>query len=302
MLKFSKLLRVNIDKGKNEKGLTLIELLIVIALVAIVAAIALPILLNVLSGAKTSAAADSTNGVAKFIQDWSSAGYNVNYVDPTDPTFGSKFGGDMVAYTDADGNGVLSSGDSVIAQISGGNATFNTLPGTDTSGTVGLASSGGSSGGNGSNAALAPTPALGSITYQQAGSAANLYNLGTNTCNAVCNGETDQFTTTQMTNLPILTTYTNFTANPYTQYNLPATNVQVIKTDGTVVNLSTATFTAYVGAPNGSAPYYVDFVQLNDVAIPAGSVPTSWSSWDGAELVFQVNGAWQSINFASTFS
>lgn len=65
------------NKFRKEEGLTLIELLIVIALVGIVAAIALPILLNVLGGAKTSSTGDTNAAVAKFVDDWSSAGYTI---------------------------------------------------------------------------------------------------------------------------------------------------------------------------------------------------------------------------------
>lgn len=64
-------------KFKKEDGLTLVELLVVIALVGVVAAIALPILTNVLSGAQTDADANSGTNVAQFESDWTAAGYTL---------------------------------------------------------------------------------------------------------------------------------------------------------------------------------------------------------------------------------
>ena len=65
-------------KFKEEQGLTLVELLVVIALVAIVAAVALPILSGVLSSASTKAAAVSADEAAKFSSDWSTSGFAVS--------------------------------------------------------------------------------------------------------------------------------------------------------------------------------------------------------------------------------
>ena len=64
-------------KFRNEEGLTLIELLIVIALVGIVSAIALPILFNTVSDSKTKADNVSADERANFQTQWSAAGYDV---------------------------------------------------------------------------------------------------------------------------------------------------------------------------------------------------------------------------------
>lgn len=141
-IKFSRILRKH---HQNEQALTLIELLIVIALVAIVAGIALPILLNVLFNAKTSSAADSANNVQDFVQQWSSAGYDVTYVDPSDPTFGGVYGGGLVAFMDNNNNGTLDSGEPIIAKVVGGSPADDTLAGTDSDGHVGGGSSSGGS-------------------------------------------------------------------------------------------------------------------------------------------------------------
>ncbi len=52
----------------NQKGFTLIELLAVIVILAIIALIATPIILNIVSKARKSAAADSAYGVMKAVE------------------------------------------------------------------------------------------------------------------------------------------------------------------------------------------------------------------------------------------
>ena len=64
-------------KFSREEGLTLVELLVVIALVGVVASIALPILINTVANAQASADAQSTANRAAFSSDWSTAGYSV---------------------------------------------------------------------------------------------------------------------------------------------------------------------------------------------------------------------------------
>lgn len=90
------------QKFRSEEGLTLVELLVVIALVAIVAAIALPILSGVLASASTKADATSADERAKFSKDWSQSGFTVT-------------GDDATGYTAADEAGT------VIATIKGTN-------------------------------------------------------------------------------------------------------------------------------------------------------------------------------------
>lgn len=64
--------------SSNERGLTLIELLVTVALVAVVASIAIPVLLNTVSTAQTKADAASAANTAAFTAQWSSAGYTVS--------------------------------------------------------------------------------------------------------------------------------------------------------------------------------------------------------------------------------
>lgn len=61
-------------KFKKEDGLTLVELLVVIALVGVVAAIALPIVSNVLGGAQSDANSASATNKTQFSTDWTAAG------------------------------------------------------------------------------------------------------------------------------------------------------------------------------------------------------------------------------------
>lgn len=70
-------------KFKKEDGLTLVELLVVIALVGVVAAIALPIVSNVLGGAQADADANSATNIAQFNSDWAAAGYDLSTVNGT---------------------------------------------------------------------------------------------------------------------------------------------------------------------------------------------------------------------------
>jgi prepilin-type N-terminal cleavage/methylation domain-containing protein len=61
-------------KFKNEKGLTLIELLITIAVLAVVSAIALPVINNVVSSSNSNAAAQTQSDVNDFIAKYNAAG------------------------------------------------------------------------------------------------------------------------------------------------------------------------------------------------------------------------------------
>ena len=60
-----------------ENGLTLIEMLVVIALIAIVASISMPILVNTVEKSQTKADAITSEAVSSFIEDWQIAGFTV---------------------------------------------------------------------------------------------------------------------------------------------------------------------------------------------------------------------------------
>jgi prepilin-type N-terminal cleavage/methylation domain-containing protein len=72
---------------RKEEGLTLVELLVVIALVGVVASIAFPVISNVIAGAQTDATAASAEAVANFTKEY--ANFNL-----------AQVGGDIVASTD----------------------------------------------------------------------------------------------------------------------------------------------------------------------------------------------------------
>lgn len=90
-------------KFRKEEGLTLVELLVVIALVGVVASIALPILINSVSKAQTSADSATKLEVEKFARDWTSAGYEID-VTQGSGNKGSGAEGKLIAY-EVDGPG-----------------------------------------------------------------------------------------------------------------------------------------------------------------------------------------------------
>lgn len=61
------------SKKNTEKGLTLIELLITVAILAIVSAVAMPMLSNVTSATSVSAAASTVKNVDDFIANYTAA-------------------------------------------------------------------------------------------------------------------------------------------------------------------------------------------------------------------------------------
>lgn len=107
---------------RGSDGLTLVELLIVIVLVGLVAAIALPVLINVLSGAQSSANTASAAALANFPKEWANNPYKIVYVTPAIPGLDAQYDGDTVAYSDNNGNGVWDLGEPIVAVIKG-NAT-----------------------------------------------------------------------------------------------------------------------------------------------------------------------------------
>lgn len=80
-------------RRSSDEGLTLVELLVVIALVGVVAAIALPILINAVERAQVQVDAASEVELQKFVEDWGSAGAKFGkvgdevsaYLEPGDP-------------------------------------------------------------------------------------------------------------------------------------------------------------------------------------------------------------------------
>jgi prepilin-type N-terminal cleavage/methylation domain-containing protein len=69
-------------KFNREEGLTLIELLITIAVIAIVAAISVPVITNVIGASEDNAAAAMNEQLAQFINEGEDSG-QVSYVDAT---------------------------------------------------------------------------------------------------------------------------------------------------------------------------------------------------------------------------
>lgn len=88
---------------KAEDGLTLVELLVVIALVGVVAGIALPIVSNVLAGAQNDASAASATNQANFTRDWTAAG--ATFESDADNTYAVVNGKTVAQISNGGGNG-----------------------------------------------------------------------------------------------------------------------------------------------------------------------------------------------------
>ena len=86
-------------KFKNDKGLTLIELLITIAVLAVVSAIALPVINNVVSSSNSNAAAQTQSDVTDFITKYNAAGEVLLSMD----------GRTLQGYVDTDGDNTIDS-------------------------------------------------------------------------------------------------------------------------------------------------------------------------------------------------
>ena len=91
---------------QNQKGFTLIELLAVIVILAVIALIATPIILNVVSNSKKSAAVDSAYGAIKAVE----LAYTQEQMKPDGNASAQKItftaqGGEKVGNTDIKING-----------------------------------------------------------------------------------------------------------------------------------------------------------------------------------------------------
>lgn len=111
-------------KFNREEGLTLIELLITIAVLAIVAAISVPVITNVISSAETNSAASMDTSVAAFVAKYTEAG-QVTF-DGTNVFTGS---------VDLDGDGSYTA-DEVIETLTVDTTQFNVTDNGDGSYTV----------------------------------------------------------------------------------------------------------------------------------------------------------------------
>jgi prepilin-type N-terminal cleavage/methylation domain-containing protein len=86
-------------KFNREEGLTLIELLITIAVIAIVAAISVPVISNVVGSSRDSAADAMTVNAQTFSEKYHESG-TLSYVEADDV-------GTLTGYVDLDGDGVV---------------------------------------------------------------------------------------------------------------------------------------------------------------------------------------------------
>lgn len=86
---------------KNDKGLTLIELLITISVLAIVSAIALPVINNVVSSSNSNAAAQTQGDVDDFITKYNAAGETL------------FAGSELSGYVDTNGDNIIQAGEKI---------------------------------------------------------------------------------------------------------------------------------------------------------------------------------------------
>lgn len=92
-------------KFNREEGLTLIELLITIAVLAVVAAIAVPVVTNVVSSTNERAGAQTTADIKKFIEKYETVG-GITF-DTVSQTF--------TGYVDLNGDGIGSANEKIEA-------------------------------------------------------------------------------------------------------------------------------------------------------------------------------------------
>lgn len=134
--------------NKNDKGLTLIELLITIAVIAIVAAISVPVITNVIDSSRTNSASAMEAQINSFIAEHTQAG-EVAF-NGTD---------EFTAWVDLDGDGVFSDPAEVVKTFTVDTSRFAvTITGTNQAPTGAAVNAAGGGNGGGNNAS-------GNITY-----------------------------------------------------------------------------------------------------------------------------------------
>jgi prepilin-type N-terminal cleavage/methylation domain-containing protein len=157
--------------NKNDKGLTLIELLITIAVIAIVEAISVPVITNVIGDSRTNSASAMQEQVNSFIEKYTESG-EVSY-NGTD---------EFTAWVDLDGDGVFSSPSEVIETFTVDTTQFAvTITGTNQAPTSVQIDAAGSANNAGGNEPEAPAvPAFDATGY----TAVNFFtNIGGNVLN-----------------------------------------------------------------------------------------------------------------------
>jgi prepilin-type N-terminal cleavage/methylation domain-containing protein len=91
-------------KKKGEKGLTLIELLVTIAVIAIVAAISVPVISNVVGSSRDNAAAVMQKQVDSFVAKYDKAG-KAQYIENVAAGSGAKSNKRLTGFVDLNGDG-----------------------------------------------------------------------------------------------------------------------------------------------------------------------------------------------------
>jgi prepilin-type N-terminal cleavage/methylation domain-containing protein len=91
-------------KKKGEKGLTLIELLVTIAVIAIVAAISVPVISNVVGSSRDNAAAVMQKQVDSFVAKYDKAG-KAQYIENVADGSGAKSNKRLTGFVDLNGDG-----------------------------------------------------------------------------------------------------------------------------------------------------------------------------------------------------